>query len=105
MGSRALLVLAPAFLSESILLNHISRSGFHQLLRQKEKRVRVGAIHSNLERPNVTRLADAARISLTPQEVPDPPPYNTILGSIFSSIFFYLFSYKVKIQRNVINII
>lgn len=74
MGSRALLVLAPAFLSESILLNHISRSGFHQLLTQNEKRVRVGgrnySIHSNLERPDVTRLAETARISLTPQEVP-----------------------------------
>ncbi|KAL7610421.1 glutamyl-tRNA(Gln) amidotransferase subunit C, chloroplastic/mitochondrial [Lactuca sativa] len=78
MGSRALLVLAPAFLSESILLNHISRSGFHQLLTQNEKRVRVGgrnySIHSNLERPDVTRLAETARISLTPQEAEEFAP-------------------------------
>nr|GEY57921.1 glutamyl-tRNA(Gln) amidotransferase subunit C, chloroplastic/mitochondrial [Tanacetum cinerariifolium] len=72
MGSRALVLLGPAFLSEHILLNHLSKSGFHQALRQKGNRLKVGvrdySVHSSLERPNVARLAETARISLTPQE-------------------------------------
>ena len=73
MGSRALVLLAPVVLSERSLLNQLSKCGFHQALRQKENRLRVGvrdfSVHSSLERPNVARLAETARISLTPQEV------------------------------------
>lgn len=73
MGSRALVVLVPAFLSNRSLVNQLSKSGSHQVLKQKEKRFRVGvrdySVRSSLERPDVTRLAETARISLTPQEV------------------------------------
>ncbi|GJY47000.1 glutamyl-tRNA(Gln) amidotransferase subunit C, chloroplastic/mitochondrial [Tanacetum coccineum] len=78
MGSRALVLLGPAFLSECIMLNHLSKSGFHQALRQKENRLKVGvrdySVHSSLERPNVARLAETARISLTPQEAEEFAP-------------------------------
>ncbi|PWA71571.1 glutamyl-tRNA(Gln) amidotransferase subunit C, chloroplastic/mitochondrial [Artemisia annua] len=78
MGSRALVLLAPVVLSERSLLNQLSKSGFHQALRQKENRLRVGvrdfSVHSSLERPNVARLAETARISLTPQEAEDFAP-------------------------------
>nr|GEX18180.1 glutamyl-tRNA(Gln) amidotransferase subunit C, chloroplastic/mitochondrial [Tanacetum cinerariifolium] len=42
MGSRALVLLAPAFLSACSLLNHLSKSGYHQAVRQKGNKLRVG---------------------------------------------------------------
>ncbi|XP_024970299.1 glutamyl-tRNA(Gln) amidotransferase subunit C, chloroplastic/mitochondrial [Cynara cardunculus var. scolymus] len=78
MGSRALLLLAPAFLADRILVNHFSISGFRQAFRPKEEMLRVGvrnySVHSSLERPNVSRLAETARISLTPQEAEEFAP-------------------------------
>ncbi|XP_071703122.1 glutamyl-tRNA(Gln) amidotransferase subunit C, chloroplastic/mitochondrial-like [Rutidosis leptorrhynchoides] len=78
MGSRALVLLAPAFLSDRILITQLSKSGFHQSLRVKENRFRVGvrdySVRSSLERPNVVRLAETARISLTPQEAEEFAP-------------------------------
>nr|XP_043606036.1 glutamyl-tRNA(Gln) amidotransferase subunit C, chloroplastic/mitochondrial [Erigeron canadensis]XP_043606037.1 glutamyl-tRNA(Gln) amidotransferase subunit C, chloroplastic/mitochondrial [Erigeron canadensis]XP_043606038.1 glutamyl-tRNA(Gln) amidotransferase subunit C, chloroplastic/mitochondrial [Erigeron canadensis] len=77
MASRALLVLAPAILSERILLNHIPKSGFHQCVRHIEKKFKVArnfSAHSSLERPDVARLAETARISLTSQEAEDFAP-------------------------------
>lgn len=74
MGSRALVILAPAFLCDRILFNRFSKCGLNQVLKQKETTFRFGvrkySVHSSLERPNVARLAETARISLTPQEVP-----------------------------------
>ncbi|XP_071696346.1 glutamyl-tRNA(Gln) amidotransferase subunit C, chloroplastic/mitochondrial-like [Rutidosis leptorrhynchoides] len=78
MGSRALVVLAPSLLCNRMLFNKLSKSGFHHALRHKENRFRVGACNfsvcSNLERPNVARLAETARISLTPQEAEEFGP-------------------------------
>ncbi|KAK1438240.1 hypothetical protein QVD17_04046 [Tagetes erecta] len=75
MGSKALLLLTPAFRSDHILLNHFTKYG---TFRQKEKTFRVGvrkySIHSSLERPDVVRLAETARISLTPQEAEEFAP-------------------------------
>ena len=78
MGSRALLLLSPAVVSERILLNQFTKYGFRQTFTQKEKMLRVGVrkycVHSSLERPNVARLAETARISLTPQEAEEFAP-------------------------------
>ncbi|KAK9052773.1 hypothetical protein SSX86_029403 [Deinandra increscens subsp. villosa] len=78
MGTRALLLLTPAFKSDCNLLNHFTKYGFHQTVRQQEKLFRVGvrkfSVHSSLERPNVARLAETARISLTPQEAEEFAP-------------------------------
>ncbi|GJR27122.1 hypothetical protein Tco_1103354 [Tanacetum coccineum] len=53
MGSRALVLLAPAFLSDCSLLNHLSKSGYHQAVRQKGNKLRVGvrdySVHFNTE--------------------------------------------------------
>nr|GEX02614.1 glutamyl-tRNA(Gln) amidotransferase subunit C, chloroplastic/mitochondrial [Tanacetum cinerariifolium] len=78
MGSRALVLLAPAFLSACSLLNHLSKSGYHQAVRQKGNKLRVEvrdySVHSSSERPNVVRLAETACISLTPQEAEEFAP-------------------------------
>ncbi|KAL8201284.1 hypothetical protein R6Q57_012623 [Mikania cordata] len=78
MGTRALILLTSAFKPDRILLNHFTNYGFHQTFRQKEKILQVGvreySVHSSLERPNVTRLAETARISLTPQEAEEFAP-------------------------------
>ncbi|KAJ9545531.1 hypothetical protein OSB04_025238 [Centaurea solstitialis] len=78
MGSRALLLVAPATLADRILVNHIQKYGFRQALRRKEEIPRVGvrsfSVHSSLERPNVSRLAETARISLTPEEAEEFAP-------------------------------
>ncbi|XP_076916688.1 glutamyl-tRNA(Gln) amidotransferase subunit C, chloroplastic/mitochondrial-like [Bidens hawaiensis] len=86
MGSRALLLLSPAFKSDHILLNHFTKKyGFPRTFIQTERTQRnvvsgclVGAreyaVHSSLERPDVARLAETARISLTPQEAEEFAP-------------------------------
>ncbi|KAI7757634.1 hypothetical protein M8C21_016525 [Ambrosia artemisiifolia] len=78
MGSRALLLLSPAFRSDHLLISHFTKYGFHQTFRQMEKIRRGGvrdySVHSSLERPNVARLAETARISLTPQEAEEFAP-------------------------------
>ncbi|KAI3758036.1 hypothetical protein L6452_05583 [Arctium lappa] len=78
MGSRALLLLAPATLAERFLVNHFPKYGFQQAFKRKEEMLRVGvrnySVHSSLERPNVPRLAETARISLTAQEAEEFAP-------------------------------
>ncbi|XP_076928195.1 glutamyl-tRNA(Gln) amidotransferase subunit C, chloroplastic/mitochondrial-like [Bidens hawaiensis] len=78
MGSRALLLLSPAFKPDHILLNHFTNYGVRRTFRPTERMHRVGvreyAVHSSLERPDVARLAETARISLTPQEAEEFAP-------------------------------
>ncbi|KAJ0811766.1 putative glu-tRNAGln amidotransferase C subunit, glu-tRNAGln amidotransferase superfamily, subunit C [Helianthus annuus] len=78
MGSRVLLLLSPAFRSDHVLLSQFTKYGFHQTVRRTEKMVRGGvrkySVHSSLERPDVARLAETARISLTPQEAEEFAP-------------------------------
>ncbi|KAJ0431947.1 putative glu-tRNAGln amidotransferase C subunit, glu-tRNAGln amidotransferase superfamily, subunit C [Helianthus annuus] len=78
MGSRVLLLLSPAFRSDHVLLSQFTKYGFHQTVRRTEKMVRGGvrkySVCSSLERPDVARLAETARISLTPQEAEEFAP-------------------------------
>ncbi|CAK9158813.1 unnamed protein product [Ilex paraguariensis] len=75
MGSRALLLLRGITIrADHGISFSLQRSSFGKDFIGKRRRVRNYSIRSGLEPPDVLRLAETARISLTPDEVEEFAP-------------------------------